>query len=88
MRRLIALLVTCGSMLIGLTAAPAEAASYPPTPPPSTGVLGTKTGQVSNSGLPHTGFDPSLIWIALALLVIGMGVVLATRGRSARRWPE
>jgi hypothetical protein len=84
MRRLIPLLVVFGSTLIGFSAAPAAAASYPPTPPPSTGVLGTKTGQVSNSGLPHTGFDPTLVWIALALLVIGVGVVLATRSRRAR----
>jgi LPXTG-motif cell wall-anchored protein len=81
MRRLITLIVVFGSALVGFTGAPAAAASYPPTPPPSTGVLGTKTGQVSNSGLPHTGFDPSFVWIALALLVIGLGVLLATRSR-------
>ena len=84
MRRLVTLLVLFSSALVGFSAAPAAAASYPPTPPPSTGVLGTKTGQVSNSGLPHTGFDPAVIWVALALLVIGLGVVLATRSRRAR----
>ena len=84
MRRLLTLLVLFGSTVLGFTAAPAAAATYPPTPPPSTGVLGTKTGQVSNSGLPHTGFDPSLLWIAAALVVVGLLVVLATRSRRSR----
>jgi LPXTG-motif cell wall-anchored protein len=61
-----------GSSLVALGAAPASAATYPPTPPssPGTGVLGTKTGVVSNSGLPHTGFDPSVLLIVGGLLIM------------------
>lgn len=68
-----------GFMVLGATAAVA-APNYPPTTP-ATEVKGEK---ISNSGLPHTGFDPSLLWIAAALLVVGALTILATRRRSGK----
>lgn len=78
------------AVLLLTGSAPAWAAPhYPPTTPPAdTGVLGTKTGHVSNSGLPHTGFDPRLLWIAVALIVVGVLLVAGSRARRARRWPQ
>jgi LPXTG-motif cell wall-anchored protein len=79
-----------GASLVAFGAAPASAATYPPTPPPSpgTGVLGTKTGVVSNSGLPHTGFDPSMLLIAgCALVLAGVAflVILRLQIAASRR---
>lgn len=79
--------LTSVAVLVLTGAAPAWAAPhYPPTTPPAdTAVLGTKTGQVSSSGLPHTGFDPSVLWVAFAL--IGLGLLLVA-GARARRGPR
>jgi LPXTG-motif cell wall-anchored protein len=72
-----------GFMVLGVTSAMASP-NYPPTTPPGTEVKGVKVGQVSGDGLPHTGFDPSLVWIALGLILLGAVALVATRRRSSK----
>ena len=91
-RRISALFVAL--LTAGLSVATATwsaAATYPPdvegtsTGVQDTGVLGTKvSNDVANNvgGLPHTGFSGGLIWTAVALLVVGLGLLLVSRRRG------
>jgi len=87
MRRFLILLATSATMLV-VFASSALAQEYPPTPGPAEGVTpGTARGAAGARGeLAFTGSDLlPLIWIGLAVLVVGTVLVIAARRRAAIR---
>lgn len=84
-RRFTAALTIGVCVFLGGMSAAFAAPNYPPGQPISTvAVEGVKVGQVSGSsgsGLPHTGFDPAIVVIALTLLAVGVGLLFLSRSR-------
>jgi hypothetical protein len=88
MRRFLMLLAASTTMLV-VFATSAMAQQYPPAPGPAEGVTpGTApaAGARAGEGLAITGSDLlPLIWIGLAVLVLGIVLVVAARRRAAIR---
>lgn len=78
-RRSIMLVVVTATMLL-VSAGAAIAQEYPPEPSP--GGTSTSTG---GGNLATTGSDMTLFWVALAVLVTGLVLALATRRRAVTR---
>ena len=83
-RRLTTLLAFASTFVLA-GVSPVLAATYPPAiGSGGTEVEGTKVENgVSGSGLPHTGFSPVYLWVALALIVLGAVIIGLTRTRRA-----
>jgi hypothetical protein len=86
MRRFLILLATSATMLV-VFASSALAQEYPPTPGPAEGVTpGSAPAAGARGELAFTGSDLlPLIWIGLAVLVVGTVLVIAARRRAAIR---
>ena len=88
MRRFLMLLAASTTMLVVFASA-AMAQQYPPVPGPAEGVTpGTAPGARGAAGreLAFTGSDLlPLVWIGLAVLVVGTVLVVAARRRAAIR---
>ncbi|MGH9030611.1 MAG: LPXTG cell wall anchor domain-containing protein [Acidimicrobiia bacterium] len=88
MRRFLMLLAASATMLVVL-ATSAMAQEYPPTPQPAEQLVpGTApaAGARGAGELAFTGSDLlPLIWIGLAVLVVGTALVVAARRRKAIR---
>jgi hypothetical protein len=86
MRRFLMLLAASATMLV-VFASSAMAQQYPPAPGPAEGVTpGSAPGARAGGELAFTGSDLlPLIWIGLAVLVVGTVLVVAARRRAAIR---
>jgi hypothetical protein len=71
-----------GTLLVSMTPAWAEG-NYPPGAVGGTEVGGVKSGTISGSGLPHTGFDFTVLWVGLTVLLLGILLLATTRRRGA-----
>ena len=79
-------------LFIQLAPAWADDATYPPAVQGrgTTGVGGVKAGEsglqgTGSGGLAHTGFDGTVLWAAIAILVLGVALIVASRRRMATR---
>ena len=69
--------------MAALTPAWADDPNYPPgVSGDGAGVAGVKSGVLNGSGLPHTGVDLTVLWVGLAVLLLGMVLLATTRRRD------
>jgi hypothetical protein len=88
MRRFLMLLAASATMLV-VFASSAMAQQYPPAPQPAEGLTPGSAPAAGARGAGELAFTGSdllpLIWIGLAVLVLGVALVVAARRRSAIR---
>lgn len=87
-------LVAVAFLMVAVRVTPTWAAEYPPgLQGEAVGVAGTKTGGggggvagtstgIAGSGLPNTGFDGVILLGGLAILLVGIGLIFASRRRG------